>query len=99
MTKSDLKQEMKTIICVPQEQEIRTNYVKYTIDNTSGSDKCRICRENTETSCHIVSQRTPLTYNEYKRYNDNIARMFSTVGTRSVILMEWNKSIASIPVF
>ena len=38
MRKNDLKGCIKSLICSAQEQSIRTNYIKYNIDETGESD-------------------------------------------------------------
>ena len=43
LSKSDLKIGTKALLCVVQEQAIRTNYVKHLMDKTSESPLCRLC--------------------------------------------------------
>ena len=55
MRKSDLKECTEALICIAQEQFIRTNYIKYNIDKTAESPLCRMCSTRNETISHIVS--------------------------------------------
>ena len=43
LRKAELKIEMEAMLCVAQEQAIRTNYVKHKIDKTAQSPLCRMC--------------------------------------------------------
>ena len=43
LSKSDLKIGTEALLCVVQEQAIRTNYVKHLMDKTSESPLCRLC--------------------------------------------------------
>ena len=43
LSKSDLKIGTEALLCVAQEQAIRTNYVKHLMDKTSESPLCRLC--------------------------------------------------------
>ena len=69
MSKSDLKVETEALICVAQEQAIRTNYVKYNIDRSIESSLCRMCGQRGESVQH-----EKLAQKEYKRRHDNVAR-------------------------
>ena len=52
-----LKTETESLIIAAQDQAIRTNYVKATIDRSQDDPKCRICKQNNETIIHIVTGR------------------------------------------
>ena len=43
LSKNDLKIPTKALLCVAQEQIIRTNYVRHHIDKTSESHMYRLC--------------------------------------------------------
>ena len=75
LQKCDLKTPSKALKCSAQEQEIRTNYVKYYIDKSVDSSSCRMCGETGETISHIVCQCSKLAKKEYKRRHNNVARM------------------------
>ena len=53
MIKSDLKGCTEALICVAQEQSIRTNYIKYNIDKTAN---CKMGGTRNETISHVVSE-------------------------------------------
>ena len=75
MRKCDLKIPTEALICFPQEQVIRKNYVKYHINKSVDSLSCRLCGETDETIGHIVSKCSKLAQREYKRRHGNVARM------------------------
>ena len=54
MRKSDLKITTEALICAAQEQAIRTNHIKYTIDKTADSPTCRFIKERGETVSHML---------------------------------------------
>ena len=70
-----MKVETEAVLCVAQEQAIRTNYVKHNIDKTAQSPLCRMCDKKSETISHIVSECEKLAQKEYKRRHDNVARI------------------------
>ena len=49
-----LKKETEGLILAAQEQALRTNSIKYSIDKTSETPLCRLCGDATETVRHIV---------------------------------------------
>ena len=75
LRKCDLKIPSKALIRSAQEQAIRTNYVKYHIDKSVDSHSCRMCGETGKTIRHIVSECSKLAQREYKRRDDNVAKM------------------------
>ena len=50
-----LKKETEGLILAAQEQALRTNSIKHSIDKTSQTPLCRLCGESTETVWHIFS--------------------------------------------
>ena len=66
LRKCDLKKRSEALICSAQEQAIRTNYVKYHIDECVHSPSCRMWGETSETVSHIVSECSKLAQREYK---------------------------------
>lgn len=68
-----LKKETEGMICAAQEQALRTNSVKFSIDKTVDSPICRKCKSATESVQHIISGCTPLTQTEYKLRHDRVA--------------------------
>ena len=54
MKKNDLKAEAEALICAPQEQALRTNYIKFNIDRTAESPLCRVCGGKGESVGHLI---------------------------------------------
>jgi len=61
------------LILASQEQALRTNSIKYSIDKTSETPLCRLCGESTETVRHIVSGCKKLAQNENRKRHDKVA--------------------------
>ena len=68
-----LKKETEGLILAAQEQALRTNSIKYSIDKTSETPLCRLCGETTETVRHIVSGYKKLAQREYRKRNYKVA--------------------------
>jgi hypothetical protein len=45
LRKGDLKSETESLICAAQEQALRTNYIKFKIDESVESPACRMCKK------------------------------------------------------
>ena len=58
-----LKKETEGLILAAQEQALRTNSIKHSIDKTSETPLCRLYGESTETVRHIVSRCKKLACN------------------------------------
>ena len=55
LTQQDLKKETERMIIAAQDQDLRTNYIKFKIDKVPGSSTlCRLCRNQHETIDHIL---------------------------------------------
>ena len=67
------KTETEGLILAAQEQALRTNSNKYSIDKTSETLLCRLCGETTETVRHIVSGCKKLAQREYRKRHDKVA--------------------------
>ena len=67
LSKRDLKIGTEALLCVAQEQAIRTNYVKHHIDKTSESPLCRLCEKKCTSVQHLVCGCEKLAQKEYKR--------------------------------
>ena len=61
----ELKSETKSLLCAAQEQAIRTNSMKYSIDKTSETPCSRLCNENVESVTNIISVCPSLAKNQY----------------------------------
>ena len=71
----DFKVVTEALLCAPQEQTIRTNYMKYHIDKKSSeSSLCRMCLKKGENVQHIRSGCKKLAQKEYKRRHDNVVK-------------------------
>ncbi len=68
-----LKPETEALLCASQEQDLRTNYVKFHIDKTVESPLCRLCGGKGEHRTHLISECKKLAQKEYKRGHDNVA--------------------------
>ena len=74
LKQGSLKRETEALIIAAQDQALRTNYIKATIDKSQIDAKCRMCRDKNETVSHIVSGCSKLAQKEYKKRHDNVAR-------------------------
>ena len=55
LKRRELERETESLLCAAQEQALRVNAIKYSIDETSDTPLCRLCNEKTESITHIVS--------------------------------------------
>ena len=59
-----------SVICIAQDNSIRTNYIKARIDKTQQNSKFKLCGDRDETINHIISKCSKLAQREYKvRHN------------------------------
>ena len=75
LLQSGLKASTEALICTAQEQAIRSNSIKYSIDRTTDNPLCRMCGVKVESVRHIISGCEKLAQKEYKRRHDNVARI------------------------
>ena len=68
-----LKKETEGLILAAQEQVLRTNSIKHSIDTNSETPLCRLCENSTETVRHIISGCKRLAQREYKKRHDKVA--------------------------
>ena len=68
----NLKRETKSLIVAAQNQSIRRNPVKASIDKSQGDSLCRVCGKVDESIDYIVSGCSKLAQKEYKRRYDNL---------------------------
>ena len=73
LSRGDLKVGTEAL-CAAKEQAIRTNYMKYHIDETSESPLCRLCGKKGESAQHITSGCEKLAQKEYKRRHNNVEK-------------------------
>ena len=74
LRKGELKWETESLLCAAQEQAIRTNSVKYSIERTSETPLCRLCNENVERVIHIISACPNLAKNQYRKRHNKVAK-------------------------
>ena len=70
LTDRTLKRETEPLIMTAQEQALRTNLVKATIDKSQEGSKCRMCGKADESISHLLSECSKLSQTEYKRRHD-----------------------------
>ena len=68
-----LKKETEGLILAAQEQALRTNSIKHSIDKTSETPLCRLCGDTSETVRHIISGCKKLAQGEYRKRHDKVA--------------------------
>ena len=74
LIRSDLKVGTEALLCAPQEQAIRTNYVKHHIEKNIENPLCKMCGKRGKSVQHIISECEKLAQKEYKRRHDNVAK-------------------------
>ena len=67
------KKETEGLILAAQEQALRRNSIKHSVDKTSETPLCSLCGESTETVWHIFSGCEKLAQNEYWKRQDMFA--------------------------
>ena len=65
LRKENLKRETKSLQMTAQNNAIRTNYVKATIDKTQQNSKCKLCGDRDEAINHIISECSKIAQKEY----------------------------------
>ena len=73
LLQSGLKVSTEAFIFAAQEQAIRSNTIKYSIDRTTYSPLCRMCGVKVESVRYIISGYEKLAQKDYKRRHDNVA--------------------------
>ena len=68
-----LKKETEGLILASQEQALRTNSIKHSIDKTSETPLCRLCGDCSETVRHIVSGCKKVAESEYRKCHEKVA--------------------------
>ena len=61
------------MIQAAQEQALRTNLIKHSINKTSETPMCRLCGNSFETVRHIISGCKRLAQKEYRKRHDKVA--------------------------
>ena len=68
-----MKKETESLIVVVQNQSIRTNVVKATINKSQKDSLCRLCKRTVSID-HALSGCSKLAQKEYKRRHDNLGK-------------------------
>ena len=75
LKKADLRSSTEALICETQEQDLRTNYVKFHEDKSVESPLCRMCHERGESATNVIRECRKLEQKEDKKRPDNVARI------------------------
>ena len=70
-----MKKETEGLIFAAQEQALRTNWIRNSIDGQEVSEKCRMCGERDESITHLIAECKKMAQKGYKQRHDNIARI------------------------
>ena len=68
----ELKCETESLLYAAQEQTLRVNATKFSIDKTGDASLCRLCNKKTEIITHIVSACSVLTKSQYRKRHDKV---------------------------
>ena len=74
LRKGELKRETESLLCVAQEQAIRANSVKYSIDKTSETPRCSLCNENIEGVTQVINACFNLIKDQYQKRHDKVEK-------------------------
>ena len=75
LTKGTFKRETESLLITAQNNAIRINQIKASIDKTQQNSKCKLCGERDETINHIISECSKLAQWEYKTRHDWVGKM------------------------
>ena len=67
-----LKKETEGLITAAQDRALQTNAIKHNIDKTGETPLCRLCKEKSETTRHVISACPKLSQKEYKKGYDKV---------------------------
>ena len=73
--KADLRSSTEALICTTQEQDLRTNYVKFHEDKSVESPLRWMCHERGESATNVISECRKLEQKEDKKRPNNVARI------------------------
>ena len=77
LSKVGIKRETETLILAAQEQAIRTNQIKASIDTTQEDSLCRMCKQADETINHLLSECSKMAQKEFKRCHNWVGKLVS----------------------
>ena len=71
LKRGEVKCETESLLCAAQEQALRVNAIKYSIDN-SDTRLCRLGNEKTESITHTVNACSILAKSQYRKRHDKV---------------------------
>ena len=74
LRKGNFKRETKSLLIAAQNNAVRNNRIKATIDKTQQNSKCSLCGDRRETINHIIRECSKLAQKEYMTRNDWISK-------------------------
>ena len=75
LRKGNFKRETESLQIATENNAIRTNHIKASIDKTQQNSKCRLCGDRDETINHIISECSKLAQKEYKARHDWVGKV------------------------
>ena len=75
LRKGNLMKETECLQIAAQDNAIRTNHIKASIDKTQQNSKCRLYSDRDEMINHIISECSKLTQKEYKARHDWVSKV------------------------
>ena len=71
----ELKKETEGFLIAAQDQALRTNAIKAKIDKVTEDNKCRLCKEKSETIDHLISSCSKIAQADDKERHNKVASM------------------------
>jgi len=75
LKKAQLKKETEALIMAAQENSLRLNYIKFTVDHTINSGTCRMCHQYNETVQHVLCGCPKMAKIEYTQRHDRVGKV------------------------
>ena len=97
LRKGNLKRETESLLIAAQDNAMRTNHFKATIDKTQQNSKCWLFCDRDETINHIISECSKLAQKEYKARHDWVGKMIHWEMCRKFQFDHTNKSYMPNP--
>ena len=72
LNQGKLKRETEGLLCAAQEQALKINAIKYSIDKRSDTPLCGPCNEKTESITDIMRACSVLAKSQYRKSHDKI---------------------------
>ena len=97
LRKGDFKREIESLRIATENNAIRTNHIKASIDKTQQNCKCRQCGDRDETINHMIRECCNLTRKEYKPRYDWVGKVIHWEMCKKFIFDHTNKWFMQIP--